>query len=211
MFLIISALIFLFLFRVLYIIPHFNDHFQATSSKKKKILVVLGSAPFEYIGGHTTEIIMIIKELKLQGNISYVFVYGNDDLFSKNHALKLDVSNHKKFIEIPRARKVGQSFLTSVFTTLVAFYHSFFIIVSEKPDIILCNGPAICVPIVIASYIPRILGIKWIFVLYIESFARVKSLSLSGKILYPLADNFIVQWEYLGLKYARAKLKKYII
>jgi beta-1,4-N-acetylglucosaminyltransferase len=35
---------------------------------------------------------------------------------------------------------------------------------------------------------------------YIESWARVKTLSLSGKILKPLVDRFVVQWETLQKK-----------
>ena len=45
--------------------------------------------------------------------------------------------------------------------------------------------------------------------LYVESFCRVKSLSLTGKLLKPIVDKFIVQWpdlatdrktEYFGTK-----------
>lgn len=32
-------------------------------------------------------------------------------------------------------------------------------------------------------------------IIYVESWARVTSLSLSGKILRPLVDKFIVQWD----------------
>jgi len=41
--------------------------------------------------------------------------------------------------------------------------------------------------------------------IYVESFARVKSLSLSGKILYWLVDRFIVQWPGLSERYKRAE------
>ena len=41
--------------------------------------------------------------------------------------------------------------------------------------------------------------------MYVESFARVGGLSLSGKILYPLVDRFLVQWPQLKEKYSRAE------
>jgi beta-1,4-N-acetylglucosaminyltransferase len=41
-------------------------------------------------------------------------------------------------------------------------------------------------------------------IVYIESFARVKGASLSGKIVYPLVDRFVVQWTDLKAIYARA-------
>eukprot|EP01031_Cornospumella_fuschlensis_P032110 gene32109-38831_t len=42
-------------------------------------------------------------------------------------------------------------------------------------------------------------------ILYVESFCRVQHLSLTGKLLYPIADRFIVQWEDLAEKYSRAE------
>jgi len=34
-------------------------------------------------------------------------------------------------------------------------------------------------------------------IIYVESFTRVKALSLSGKLIRPLVDRFIVQWPAL--------------
>ena len=34
-----------------------------------------------------------------------------------------------------------------------------------------------------------------IHIIYIESFARGDEASLTGKLMYPLADLFLVQWE----------------
>jgi beta-1,4-N-acetylglucosaminyltransferase len=39
---------------------------------------------------------------------------------------------------------------------------------------------------------------------YVESFARVQSLSMSGRIMYHAADKFVVQWEGLRARYPRA-------
>ena len=41
--------------------------------------------------------------------------------------------------------------------------------------------------------------------MFVESFARAQSLSLSGRILYPIADLFLVQWPALVAKYPRAE------
>ena len=35
--------------------------------------------------------------------------------------------------------------------------------------------------------------------IYIESWARVRTLSLSGRILKPLVDRFLVQWPQLAI------------
>ncbi|MCO5591026.1 hypothetical protein L7F22_045002 [Adiantum nelumboides] len=64
---------------------------------------------------------------------------------------------------------------------------------------ILCNGPGTCIPLCFAGFLLKVLGIKWVVIVYIESIARVRRLSLSGLILYKLrlADKIYVQWTKL--------------
>jgi hypothetical protein len=50
----------------------------------------------------------------------------------------------------------------------------------------------------------RFFGLFHCSIVYVESFARVKSLSMSGHIMYHLADKFVVQWEGLCARYPRA-------
>jgi len=54
-------------------------------------------------------------------------------------------------------------------------------------------------------FFPQYLGVRPVTIVYIESFARVKHLSLSGKLLYAFADIFLVQWADLLENYPRAK------
>lgn len=61
----------------------------------------------------------------------------------------------------------------------------------EKPDVIISTGVLAMVPLCILG---KILGKKLI---YIESFAKVSTPNLSGKILYKYADRFYVQWEQM--------------
>jgi len=69
----------------------------------------------------------------------------------------------------------------------------------EKPNIIISTGAGVSVPFI---YIGKLLGIKTV---YIESLTRVHSLSLSGKIIYPVVEYLIVQWQELEEKYRKAK------
>ncbi len=41
-------------------------------------------------------------------------------------------------------------------------------------------------------------------IVYVESFARVNRLSLSGRIAYLIADRFVVQWPQLKTRYPKA-------
>jgi beta-1,4-N-acetylglucosaminyltransferase len=62
-----------------------------------------------------------------------------------------------------------------------------------------------CVPICFVAFFYNVLGISRTKIIYVESFCRVKKLSLSGKLLYYIADKFIVQWPGLLVPYPRAE------
>lgn len=116
-------------------------------------------------------------------------------------------------IELPRARKIHQSLWSTVFTsleclrccitTLRQISQSSVAAPGEYPDVIVTNGPATAVMVIIASLILKLFGIAPLYkmkVIYVESWARVKTLSLSGQILLSMGvcDRFIVQWEGLA-------------
>ncbi len=68
----------------------------------------------------------------------------------------------------------------------------------KKPDLIISSGAAVAVPF---FYIGKILGIKTI---YVEVFDRFDKPTLTGKLVYPIADCFIVQWEEMKKVYPKA-------
>ena len=70
---------------------------------------------------------------------------------------------------------------------------------------VLCNGPGTCVPVCAAAYVPRVLGLHAVQVVYVESVCRVETLSLSARLLYPFADQLYVQWPGLLGRYPRAR------
>ena len=69
------------------------------------------------------------------------------------------------------------------------------------------NGPGTCVPIGIAALIYKSLGVSTTRILYVETFARVYNLSLTGKIMYFVSDVFMVQWKDLTIKYPKARYR----
>lgn len=73
--------------------------------------------------------------------------------------------------------------------TMDCIAQSFQIIKNEQPDLVLSTGADAAIPLLIWA---KIFGKKVVFV---ESFCRINRPSLSGKIMYPLADLFIYQWE----------------
>ncbi|XP_068919482.1 UDP-N-acetylglucosamine transferase subunit ALG14 isoform X2 [Petaurus breviceps papuanus] len=74
----------------------------------------------------------------------------------------------------------------------------------DSESLVLCNGPGTCIPICASALLLRILGIKKVIIVYVESICRVETLSLSGKILYHFSDYFFVQWPTLKGKYPKS-------
>ena len=58
----------------------------------------------------------------------------------------------------------------------------------HDPDVILSTGAGLAVPFFVVG---RLLRRR---VVYVESVTRIRSLSLSGRLVYPLAHAFFVQW-----------------
>ncbi len=68
----------------------------------------------------------------------------------------------------------------------------------EKPDLIISSGAAVAVPF---FYLGKLFGAKLV---YIEVFDRIDKPTMTGKMVYPIADKFIVQWEEMKEVYPKA-------
>jgi beta-1,4-N-acetylglucosaminyltransferase len=71
----------------------------------------------------------------------------------------------------------------------------------ERPAAILTTGAGVAVPF---AWLGRLLGVP---VLYVESVTRIEELSLSGRLIRPVAQQVFVQWPELaasspGLRFA---------
>lgn len=75
---------------------------------------------------------------------------------------------------------------------------AFDVLRKEKPDLIISSGAAVAVPF---CYIGKLLGAKLV---YIEVFDRIDKPTMTGKIVYPIVDKFIVQWEEQKKIYRKA-------
>jgi UDP-N-acetylglucosamine:LPS N-acetylglucosamine transferase len=65
-------------------------------------------------------------------------------------------------------------------------------VVREKPDVVISTGAAAgC----IMCFLGKLLGAK---VVWIDSITNVNRISLSGRLVRPIADLFLVQWPHLA-------------
>eukprot|EP00397_Hematodinium_sp_SG-2012_P066655 GEMP01100646.1.p1 GENE.GEMP01100646.1~~GEMP01100646.1.p1 ORF type:complete len:161 (+),score=39.07 GEMP01100646.1:28-510(+) len=102
-----------------------------------RVLVVLGS------GGHTAEMLQLTAGWK---HYALEYVLSDTDTTS---AVKLEPGAvvHR----IPRSREVGQSWSSTVLSTLKAFWWCLWLHRRRRPGLLLCNGPGTCVPLIFAA------------------------------------------------------------
>ncbi|CAI8588202.1 unnamed protein product [Vicia faba] len=206
----VSFVVILIFVRVLHVIYRSGRPLSKRASKPVSTLIILGS------GGHTAEMLNLLAVLQKDRFNPRFYIAAATDNMSLQKAMLLenslasesgtDVANTAQFMKIYRSREVGQSYITSVWTTLIAIVHALWLMIKIRPEVILCNGPGTCIPLCIIAFIFKVLGIRWSSIFYVESIARVKRLSLSGLLLYKLwmADQIFVQWPQLQRQYPRA-------
>lgn len=85
-----------------------------------------------------------------------------------------------------------------IFVFLINLFKSLFLYFKIRPKYIVSTGTHTAVPI---CYIGKLFGSKIIF---IETFANINTKTLSGKLVYPISNLFIVQWENMLKLYPKA-------
>ncbi|KAL8424549.1 hypothetical protein Efla_005655 [Eimeria flavescens] len=177
-------------------------------------LVVLGS------GGHTTEMLRLLEGFNLR-RFRCFFLLANSDRMSESQARELLQSNKSlqghslddlvQFASITRCRDVGQPLWRVPLRALRAFFSSLLFVFRSHPRLVLVNGPGTCVPVVAAALVYEFITAAPLRVVYVESFCRVTSLSLSGSLLFPLANRFLVQWQPLAAAFPSADFSGLLI
>lgn len=101
-------------------------------------------------------------------------------------------------IKLYYLEQVNRKEKTFVFRMIKNLFMSLKIFVAEKPDMVISTGVLAMIPLCL---IAKLSGKKLI---YIESFAKVTSGTLTGKLIYRFADCFYVQWEQMLQIYPKA-------
>ena len=135
-------------------------------------------------GGHWEEL-MCLRPIAEEHDTFYVTEAGGQ---AKDSSLE-------NIYLVPQINRRQKDFLWRFLKLLITARK---IILREKPDVVISTGALISFPFCLFA---KLLGAK---VVYIETFARVKDRSLTGRLVYPLADLFLVQWESLLEFYPKA-------
>lgn len=91
---------------------------------------------------------------------------------------------------LPGALRV-ENIGTSLWRLLTTFILGFLALLRSRPRLVISTGAEIAIPVLLAARLLRISTI------YIESCTRVRTPTLTGKIVYPLSTLFLVQSEEL--------------
>lgn len=185
--------------RVFYLLVLKNEKLPKSKARNHttKTMIVLGS------GGHTSEMMSLVAALDKKRYHPRHYVIASSDPLSLEKVKQFEepstsTANNFYWTPVFRSRNVHQSYISSVFTTLIAFLKSLPIVYNSRPDVILCNGPGTCVPICLAQFLLRVFFINQeCKIVFVESFCRTESLSLTGKILRYFTNLFVVQWPAL--------------
>lgn len=90
------------------------------------------------------------------------------------------------------------------FKLLYNCFKSLFIYLKFHPDYIITTGTHTAGPM---CCLGKIFGSK---VIYIETFANMHTKTATGRLVYPISDLFVVQWESLTELYPKAKVGGWI-
>jgi beta-1,4-N-acetylglucosaminyltransferase len=150
-----------------------------------KLLVVLGE------GGHTTELLNLID--LLGDRYQYHYIVSRQDSLS---ARQIRQPGPVYRLTRPRGKDTGK--LSAAFRLLLTSAQALRVLLHVRPQAILSTGPAIYVPVAILG---KLLGARVIFV---ETGSRVRTVSMTGRIMYHWADLYFVQWPQLKERLPRA-------
>jgi beta-1,4-N-acetylglucosaminyltransferase len=147
-----------------------------------RIAVILGR------GGHTAETLSIVDNLG--PGYDYLYLIGILDSLTPNK-----IKFPGRILPVIPPRLLPQdSKIMSIIRTLITLFLSFIYLLFYRPRIIISCGTGLTVPI---FYAARTIGIKTAF---IESIARVESLSITGRLLLGKTNLFVVQWQELAAR-----------
>lgn len=154
-----------------------------------RVLVVLGE------GGHTRQMLQLLDQLGPK--YEYHYLIAAEDQLSEG---KIRLQGAVYRVGRPRSKVKGHtdSLPVAAGHTLHSLAQLVPILRQVRPQAILANGPSVAVP---AALLGKMLGAR---IIYVESASRVQRMSTSGRLVYPFADLFIVQWPALQAQYRKA-------
>ena len=140
-------------------------------NKKKKFKICFAASS----GGHYEQLLMLKPLMEKYDSI----------VVTEETKYKAKIQNQKMYY----MKQVNRKEKSLIPYMMINIVRSLKLYRKEKPDMVICTGVLAMIPICL---IAKFSGKKLI---YIESFAKVTSGTMTGKFLYKFADQFYVQWK----------------
>ena len=156
-------------------------HHKKEMKEMKKICFIASS------GGHFEQLMMLKPLMKKYSS----FVVTEKTNYSVDN-------NDLPFYYLRQVNRHEIKFIPYMLINTIKTLEIFF---KEKPDVVISTGALATIPMCI---IAKVFRKKIIF---IESFAKINSPTLTGKLVYKFADQFYVQWEEMKEFYPDAICK----
>lgn len=150
--------------------------------KQKKILFISST------GGHLTEL------LQLKPLFSKYDSYLITEKTKNNLSLKKEYGDHLHYL----IYGTKDHPLVYPFKLFANCWKSLYYYWKIRPDIIITTGAHTAGPM---CCLGKLFGSK---IVYIETFANIHTKTITGRLLYHLADQFVVQWESMLELYPKA-------
>ncbi|WP_099809645.1 PssD/Cps14F family polysaccharide biosynthesis glycosyltransferase [Streptococcus suis] len=147
-------------------------------SKKTKVCFTAST------GGHFEQLMMLMPLMEKYDSF----------VITEKTNYNIDLENIRSYT----VSQINRSEKLLILKLLKISASSFYIFLKERPDFVISTGVLATIPI---SLIAKLFGKK---IIYIESFAKVSSPTLTGKLMYKFADQFYVQWEPMLKHYPEA-------
>lgn len=151
-------------------------------NKKRKLIFIAST------GGHLNELMQVKS---IFNKYEYHIITEKNEV---DESLKEEYGNRLRFLIYGTKKHPIRyiiKFTTNCILSLIYFFRF-------QPEIIVTTGTHTAVPM---CYIAKLFGSK---VIFIETFANRTTGTVSGKMVYPIADVFVVQWEEMTEIYPKA-------
>ena len=148
---------------------------------KKKVMFISST------GGHLSEL------LELEGLFKYYETTIVTEKTKSNLYLKDKYPNVYYLVYGTKSH-----IFTYFFKFIFNFFKSFYLFLKVKPDVIVTTGTHTAF---FMCYIAKLFRKK---VIYIETLANRTTRTMAGRLIYPIADYFLVQWKSMLELYPKA-------
>ncbi|MBQ9011209.1 MAG: polysaccharide biosynthesis protein [Bacilli bacterium] len=148
---------------------------------KKKVMFIAST------GGHLSELM----------ELESLFKYYDSCLITEKTSSNMALSNKYNHVHY-LVYGTKDHMLTYPFKLFVNCFKSVYYFVKYRPRFIVTTGAHTAGPM---CYIGKMFGSKIIF---IESMANSSTKTITGKLVYPIADLFVVQWKEMLKLYPKA-------